>query len=150
LQAFRALPQAVRAKLAKSCQAASLPAGAIVFEEDQKADAMYVVLSGSCQVRARPLKDASLQETAAAASAAVAVQEGLQELQVAASSDQQQRQRRSTEEVAAYGGVQHHVGLRGNGARRTTWEGAAFTAQEQAKLEAVRAALDANKQQVRG
>jgi len=33
------------------------------------------------------------------------------------------------------------------GFRRTTWEGVAFTAQEQAKLEAVHAALDADRQQ---
>jgi hypothetical protein len=67
---------------------------------------------------------------------------------------QQQLQRRSTVEVAAVGGSANGsgpmVGLRGSGAgaRRTTWEGVAFTAQEQAKLKAVKAALDANKQQV--
>jgi hypothetical protein len=33
------------------------------------------------------------------------------------------------------------------GFRRTTWEGVAFTAQEQAKLEAVQAALEADRQQ---
>jgi hypothetical protein len=139
--------------LAKSCQAVSLPAGAVVFEEDQKGDAMYVVLSGSCQVRARPLKDAAGHaEATAAAAAAAAVQEGLQELQVAAAGSGQQQKRRSTVEVAAVCGPSNGggVGLRGSGAgaRRTTWEGVAFTAQEQAKLEAVKAALDANKQRV--
>ncbi|WIA39242.1 hypothetical protein OEZ86_005365 [Tetradesmus obliquus] len=63
LEAFRALPQPVRAKLAKSCQAVSLPAGAVVFEEDQKGDAMFVVLSGSCQAHA------SLAGSAASSSA---------------------------------------------------------------------------------
>lgn len=156
VQAFRALPQPVRAKLAKSCQAVSLPAGAVVFEEDQKGDAMFVVLSGSCQVRARPLAEPGQADTAAAAVAAVT--EGLQGLQLAAGASgsgqqqHQQQQRRSTVEVAALGGSSSGgIGLRGSGAagaRRTTWEGAAFTAQEQARLEAVKAALDANKQQV--
>lgn len=38
--------------------------------------------------------------------------------------------------------------LQGYGSRRTTWEGAAFTAKEQGRLEAVRAALQAERQQV--
>jgi hypothetical protein len=65
-----------------------------------------------------------------------------------------QQHRRATADVAAVGGSTNSsgqtAGLRGSGAgaRRTTWEGVAFTAQEQAKLEAVKAALDANKQQV--
>jgi hypothetical protein len=129
----------------------SLPAGAVVFEEDQKGDSMYVVLSGSCQVRARPLTDAAShpQDAAAAAAAEFAVVAA-----GAAGSAQQQQQRRSTLEVAAVGGSSSGSGaaaalrVSGAGARRTTWEGVAFTAQEQAKLEAVKAALDANKQQV--
>lgn len=43
-QAFRCMPQAVRSRLAKACQGVQLPPGAVVFQEDDKGDAMY----GAC------------------------------------------------------------------------------------------------------
>lgn len=40
LQAFKLLPESVLSRLAKNCHAVQLPAGAVVFKEDQKGDAM--------------------------------------------------------------------------------------------------------------
>lgn len=51
LQAFKCMPPAVRSRLAKACQGLQLPPGALVFEEDDKGDAMYVVVAGCLQVR---------------------------------------------------------------------------------------------------
>lgn len=51
LQAFKCMPPAVRSRLAKACQGLQLPPGALVFEEDDRGDAMYVVVAGSLQVR---------------------------------------------------------------------------------------------------
>lgn len=51
LQAFKCMPPAVRTRLAKACQGLQLPPGALVFEEDDKGDAMYVVVAGCLQVR---------------------------------------------------------------------------------------------------
>lgn len=55
MQAFKRLPSTVLHKLAKGCMSAHVPAGAVLFEEDAKADCMYVVLTGQCHVHARPL-----------------------------------------------------------------------------------------------
>ena len=175
-QAFKCMPQPVRTRLAKACQGMQAPAGAVVFEEDDKGDAMYVVVSGALQVRARPL--ALQASTAAAAAAAAQTQQGGPEGLATAQADpgsstaagagsgsgQQQvgagaRHMRATTDAvcaagtaAAGGGFGSCVGARGQqlrgSSRRTTWEGVAFTAKEQGRLEAVKAALQAERQQV--
>lgn len=183
-QAFRCMPLSVRTKLAKSCQGLQLPAGAVVFEEDDKGDAMYVVVSGSLQVRARPLPQrqaagqqghstgttmpqppAALLLPAEAAAAGAGGQGGRggtlpppggPALQEGAMSRGARRQRALTDCIAvAVGGGGHLDGRKGScggnrlvsrpgqlaACRRTTWEGVAFTAKEQGRLEAVRATL---------
>lgn len=166
------MPQPVRSRLAKACQGLQLPAGAVVFKEDDKGDSMFVVVSGCLQVRARPLQskktqntlsqaqdmDLSCQQALSATGTAVALQGGsvLQD-----SSPQEglagggMRRCRATTDAACTGGSSSLV--TGGGGRaaaapqachRTTWEGVAFTAKEQGRLEAVRTALDAEKLQV--
>lgn len=162
-QAFRSMPQPVRSRLAKACQGLQLPAGAVVFEEDDKGDAMYVVVSGTLQVRARPLGGAKAgldalaaeQHTDAINSLATQAAEvptgsyssGLSRIEGA------RRSRATTDAVcagAANGGGQGGRGRQSQlgGSRRATWEGANFTAAEQGRLEAVRTALEAERLQV--
>lgn len=127
---------------------------------------MYLVLSGSCQVRARPLRDlatitAANLDAGQHANAAAGLEATTERLQVAAggAAAGYHPQRWSTVEPGTAGGTP--VGApaassggvlqsSSSGVRRTTWEGAAFTAQEQAKLEATKAALEAHKYQVGG
>lgn len=101
----------------------------------------YVVLSGTCHVRARPLK---LPNSSAAADA-LTLPTSSEPTSVAAAVCNASSQSGSTPAAAApvYSSVGSHSSV-----RRTTWEGAAFTPQEQAKLEAVNAVLDADKRKV--
>eukprot|EP00878_Enallax_costatus_P026151 GHUV01028035.1.p1 GENE.GHUV01028035.1~~GHUV01028035.1.p1 ORF type:complete len:176 (+),score=67.14 GHUV01028035.1:514-1041(+) len=96
-------------------------------------------MSGICHVRARPLKPA--QHTAAADEPAPPTSAAPGTATTAAGNTSSQ----SGGIGAAGGPVYSSVGSHSS-VRRTTWEGAAFTPQEQAKLEAVKAALDADKQ----
>lgn len=160
------MPQPVRTRLAKACQGLQLPSGAVVFEEDDKGDAMYVVVSGALQVRARPLNTGAAAAAArgeqpqqdgqlGAAAGTGADAGGLQ----ASSMDGGARKQRATTDAVCAGADRSSSGSgsgadRGvlgelTGSRRTTWEGVAFTAKEQSKLDAVRNALEAEKQQVR-
>jgi CRP-like cAMP-binding protein len=166
-QAFKSMPQPVRSRLAKACQGVQLPAGAVVFEEDDKGDAMYVVVSGSLSVRARPLQASTaamqrLQELPAqhlgsasggggSDAAAAHNGPGIQEGSVPGGAGA--RQMRATADAVCAGPSGNGdggSGVRGQlkGSRRTTWEGAAFTAKEQGRLDAVRTALQAERLQV--
>eukprot|EP00879_Flechtneria_rotunda_P022915 GHRR01024219.1.p3 GENE.GHRR01024219.1~~GHRR01024219.1.p3 ORF type:complete len:402 (+),score=184.58 GHRR01024219.1:5904-7109(+) len=184
LEAFKRLPQPVRFSLAKSCTSMALPAGAVVFEEDQKGDAMYVIMSGTCQVRARSLKtqnavaddDAARQDNSviapgktladgAATVNSINAQGSPSRAGSSAVPASASPSRKATVEGVAAAVSQAAASVAGNqmqpaaagvllkqsaiGApQRTTWEGVAFTAQEQAKLEAVKATLAADKEQV--
>eukprot|EP00775_Hariotina_reticulata_P005930 gene5930-6170_t len=52
-EAFSRWSGPIRARLAASVESVSLPAGSVVFEEDSRGDAMYVIMSGSCQEQAK-------------------------------------------------------------------------------------------------
>jgi hypothetical protein len=67
-------------KLARSCQPVSVTPGSVIFQEDAAGDAMYVLMSGQCQVRAKPLP------AAAAAAASGGGSAGEADLQAALSS----------------------------------------------------------------
>ena len=54
LQAFREIPSDVFAKLCKGMLFVHLPPQALVCEEDEPGDSMYVIMSGQCEVRATP------------------------------------------------------------------------------------------------
>lgn len=60
-------------RLAAEVSALTLPAGRVLFEEDAEGNAMYVVVSGACHVRARPLPDVP-QRACKGANAVPAVQ----------------------------------------------------------------------------
>lgn len=161
------MPQPVRVRLAKACQGLALPPGGVVFEEDESGDAMFVVVSGTLQVRARPLQqqqgqqqspagDSKVQSTtpsnsacggvSPSAAAGAAPSPG----SVGSSTDGsgQRRVRATTDAVCAGGQTAAAVGSGGSPSRRTTWEGVAFTAKEQGRLQAVRAALGGERRQV--
>ncbi|GIL61973.1 hypothetical protein Vafri_16223, partial [Volvox africanus] len=55
MEAFKKLPPEMIWRLASDCAHVRVPAGRVLFEEDTPGNAMYVVISGRCQVRARPL-----------------------------------------------------------------------------------------------
>lgn len=55
MQAFKKLPGDMVRRLAADAGHVRLPAGRLVFEEDAPGHCMYVVVRGSCAVRARPL-----------------------------------------------------------------------------------------------
>lgn len=141
------MPQPVRTRLAKACQGLQLPSGAVVFEEDDRGDAMYVVVSGCLQVRARPLNPVSTaqqqQETLPAqldiGAAAGSTASGGASGKIRATAD-------AVCAGASSSGAARLSQL--GGSRRTTWEGVAFTAKEQTKLDAVRTALEAEKLEV--
>lgn len=167
VQAFKSMPQPVRSRLAKACQGVHLPAEAVVFKEDDKGDAMYVVVSGSLQVRARPLQASAavvqpLQEMPAqplgsasggGGSDAAAAHNGPGTQEGSIPGGAGARQMRATADAVCAGpsgSGDGSSGVRGQlkGSRRTTWEGAAFTAKEQGRLDAVRTALQAERLQV--
>ena len=52
VQAFRALPHAVLRRVCRGVELQRAAPGGVVCEEDEAADAMYVVLAGACTVRA--------------------------------------------------------------------------------------------------
>jgi hypothetical protein len=151
------MSQPVRTRLAKACQGLQLPTGTVVFEEDDKGDAMYVVVSGSLQVRARPLNPAGpvkpqpdelplppAQTGAGAADAATAAAGSI--------GGAAPGKMRATADAVCAGASSSGGGARSSqigSSRRTTWEGAAFTAKERTKLDAVRTALEAEKLEVR-
>lgn len=54
MQAFKALPHDLMAKLCKGMQLQHVPQNGVVVEEDEAGDSMYVVMSGACTVRALP------------------------------------------------------------------------------------------------
>lgn len=124
MQALSRLPEALRLKLARSCGAVTLPPGALACRQGERSDAMYVLLRGACAARVLP-PPPSPEDTAAVA-AADAVSLVVQQQPAAAPL------------------------LRAGGGRRgATWEEAAFTEEERARLAAVRADLEAAKQRVR-
>ncbi|KAG2450385.1 hypothetical protein HYH02_004888 [Chlamydomonas schloesseri] len=55
MEAFKKLPVDMVRRLAADAGHVRLPAGRLVFEEDAPGHCMYVVVRGSCAVRARPL-----------------------------------------------------------------------------------------------
>ncbi|GIM11372.1 hypothetical protein Vretimale_14896, partial [Volvox reticuliferus] len=55
MEAFKKLPVDMIRRLASDCAHVRVPAGRVLFEEDAPGNSMYVVISGRCQVRARPL-----------------------------------------------------------------------------------------------
>jgi hypothetical protein len=61
LQAFKRLPADVCQRLASGATFASVAPGSVLVEEDAPGDCMFVVMSGSCQVRARGAADVPLQ-----------------------------------------------------------------------------------------
>jgi hypothetical protein len=150
------MPHPVRTRLAKACQGLQLPSGAVVFEEDDKGDAMYVVVSGSLQVRARPLNPAGTAQPQPEALSLLPAQTGASAADAAAAAGSvggtaPGRMRATADAVcagASSSGGGARLGPMGS-IRRTTWEGAAFTAKEQTKLNAVRTALEAEKLEVR-
>jgi hypothetical protein len=156
-QAFQCMPQPVRTRLAKACQGLQLPLGAVVFEEDDKGDAMYVVVSGSLQVRARPLNPAGTAQPQPEALSLLPAQTGASAADAAAAAGSvggaAPGKMRATADAVCAGasssGGGARLGSQMGSSRRTTWEGAAFTAKEQTKLNAVRTALEAEKLEVR-
>jgi len=162
-QAFKSMPQPVRSRLAKACQGLQLPAGAVVFEEDDKGEAMYVVVSGTLQVRARPMCGAKAGLDGLAAQQHTDAINGFAAQAAGVPADScspglsrskgARRLRATTDAVcagAADGGGQGGRGRQSQlgGSRRATWEGANFTSAEQGRLEAVRTALEAERMQV--
>jgi hypothetical protein len=119
MQAFQRLPPELCLKLARNCQPVHLPPGAVLFEEDAPADAMYVVLSGRCHVRALPLQTHGAGGSAAAGVGAVGRQ--------------------------GFAGPSAGVDSQGEG---SIWESGAFTEKEQDCLQAIQAALKADDMQV--
>ena len=53
LQAFKEIPKDVFARLCKGILFAHLPPRALVCEEDDPSDCMYIIVSGQCDVRAK-------------------------------------------------------------------------------------------------
>jgi hypothetical protein len=162
------MPQQVRARLAKACQGLQLPSGGLVFEEDDKGDAMYVVVSGALQVRARPLQQAAAaqqqqqqqqQQQVPDSSAGTSPAPVLGHSSSGGSGSQlgvqaSRRVRATTDAVCAGDGDSSSSGsgargqLLGGGPRCATWEGVAFTAKEQSRLAAAQAAVETDKLQV--
>ncbi|KAL0037225.1 hypothetical protein WJX79_007052 [Trebouxia sp. C0005] len=62
LQALQVLPEELCHHLAARMTHVQLAAGSIVFEEDEIGDGMYIVLSGQCQIRARPSHAATIPQ----------------------------------------------------------------------------------------
>ncbi|KAF8064564.1 hypothetical protein HT031_003364 [Scenedesmus sp. PABB004] len=145
LDALRALPAPVLAKLARSCEAVALPTGAVVCREDEPGDAMFVLLQGACEVRARPLAPLPAGQPGAEPASDGG---GCRVAAVNAAAA------RVDPQHAAGGAATEHGAAMATptplGARRTTWEGAAFTAAEQARLEAVQAVLEADRASAAG
>ena len=134
MQAFQRLPPEVCLKLARNCQPVQLPPSAVLFEEDAAADAMYVVLSGRCHVRAQPLQPATAAcpDDGQCFAGPCAVSEG-----------------RCGEVVAKLDEGEAAVGMVERVARRgSNWESGAFTEEEQDRLQAIQAALKADDMQV--
>lgn len=129
------------------------------------------LLDHCLQVRARPLNTDPNLAAAAAAGPQPQQQEGAQEASACGgaqscsggSGGQQHKQRATTDAMCA-GPERSHWGVGGGagvgvgapywaqvvGSRRTTWEGVAFTAKEQARLDQVRSLLETEKLQVGG
>ncbi|KAA6419574.1 MAG: hypothetical protein FRX49_10499 [Trebouxia sp. A1-2] len=61
-QALQVLPEELCHHLAARMTHVQLAAGSIVFEEDEIGDGMYIVLSGQCQIRARPSHAATIPQ----------------------------------------------------------------------------------------
>ncbi|KIY98789.1 hypothetical protein MNEG_9172 [Monoraphidium neglectum] len=124
IQALSRLPEGVRLRLARTCAAVSAPAGAAVCRQGDRGEAMYVVLNGSCSERARaePGDEAAPAPQAATAPGVAPVP------------------------APAAPGAPRPPLRAGGGRRGATWEEAAFTEEERARLEVVKAELLAGQQ----
>jgi hypothetical protein len=93
LQAFKRLPVEVCQKLARSCQPVSVTPGSVIFQEDAAGDAMYVLMSGQCQVRAKPLPAAAAAGASSAEGDLQAAQAALNSARGAAAAEAAQQER---------------------------------------------------------
>lgn len=63
VQAFKGMPSELMAKLCKGLELRHVPANGVICEEDAPGDSMFVVMAGTCTVRALPPPPADTTES---------------------------------------------------------------------------------------